>query len=187
MCMSNQYYVFYLEDYFSPPFSTGNKPYLGTEEQLKELYLEFNAVKSITANIKKEKTLESTETTVFSFLNTWDCRYEIEISGYTAQVVIAQYKKTFIVGVWATLTMPMYRPEEPFEGLPDEFRPLDGRFWGYPLQIERQTQDNGSFYLSNKLAYIEKIFKSKEKAFAYFEQMTEPDFQGFFEDVFGDG
>lgn len=185
--MCNQYYIFYLTDYSCPAFSSSLKPYLGTEEQLKELYLNLSEVKSVPANILKEKTLESTETTVFSFLNTWDCRYEIEMSGYTAQVVVAQYKNSFVVAVWATITLPMYRPEEPFEGVPDEFRPLDGSFWGYPLQIERQTQDDGIFYLSNKLAYIEKIFKSKEKAFAYFEQMTEPGFQGFFEDVFGDG
>lgn len=37
------------------------------------------------------------------------------------------------------------------------------------------------------LAYIEKNFKNKEKALAYFEKMTFPNFQGFFEDVFEDG
>lgn len=72
-----------------------------------------------------------------------------------------------------------------YKGIFDNYEPMDGMIWGYPCQI---TGKNGN--LRNRLYVVEKWFKAKEEAMndqIQFEQSPDPDFSRVLDDIFGDG
>ncbi len=67
----------------------------------------------------------------------------------------------------------------------DDYKPLGGMIWGYPGQIQGEV---GNLY--NQLYVVEKWFNSKTETFndwMNFKQNPDPDFSSFLDDVFGDG
>lgn len=66
-----------------------------------------------------------------------------------------------------------------------KYKPLGDVFWGYPCQI---TGKNGT--LRNRLYVVEKWFKNKTEAMddqEKFKQSPDPDFSRVLDDIFGDG
>lgn len=188
--MTNKYYVYELEDYSAPAASSGIKHYLGTKENLQSVFLNFEDISKTEVNVLKQKTIKLTDETKFVFLNAFDCRYEIEFSGLTADLFLVKFNGKYVVFAKVEVNKPRYRPEAPYDDFPDEFSYLDERFWGLPGQIDKKLFEENNFSLVNNLGYIENAFfddSTESEIFEYFDNISVPDLQGFFEDIFGDG
>ena len=188
--MDKKYFVYELDDYFAPDLSSGVKHYFGTDKDLLSVYLASEETEGTEVTVLKEKTIELSEELKFIFLNAYDCRYEIEFSGLVSHIYLVKFNEIYIVFAFAEIKNPRYRAEAPFGDYPDDFSYLENRFWGLPGQIDKKEIGEEDFILFNHLGYVEKSFSDKNTIFEaidYFENITVPNLQGFFEDVFGDG
>lgn len=177
----DNYYIFTLPDCFAPAFVTFYKYYFGTAEE-REKITERDMKPPIKAELLKKKTFVSAEESYYSFLNVYNCKYYLAIAGFKADVLLVKYNDTYGIYTSAEIENPEYDG-----GIVPGYKPLKGGFWGLSgqLQVNEKSENNFSVYTS--LAYMDEQFDSEEEAIEYFNNITEPNFSGFFEDIFGDG
>lgn len=176
-----KYYVFSLIDCFAPTFVTFHKYYFGTAEERKKIK-EKDMKPPVEAELICKKTFTSKEESYYSFLNVFDCKYYLAIAGFKADVLLVKYNNKYGIYTYAEIKNLEYDG-----GIVPGYRPLNGGFWGLSGQLQVNEKDENTFIVSTSLAYMEDQFDSEEEAIEYFNNISEPNFSGFFEDVFGNG
>lgn len=168
-----------MRDYATPSFFTFPKEYCGTPAMLRD-YLD--ARKKLTPDFretdvhcKAASILAVKETRIAPFrldhVNVWGCVYHIRADQCAAKLAYIKTADRYCRCVLAEFWNPTY-----------EGRPFRGMFWGQPAML---AYESGRLY--NRLMYLEKQFQSEAEILADTVHPGEINFNGFFDDVFGDG
>lgn len=174
-------YIYTLSDYFCPAFITAFKKCFGNAAE-REKITDRDRKDPIKATILHKKSFKSSDEVFFSFYNIYGCEYSIKMTGYAADILLVEYENEYGIYTCAEIENPGY-----YCDITDKYVPLNRRFWGLPGQIQINSKENDNYSLSTALAYMGEQFDVKNEAIEYFNNITEPNFSGFFEDVFGDG
>ncbi len=208
-----QYFLFNLEDCYTPGYYSSTKQYLGTEEDFfkildrcpekhknphlnetfrkfkEDKYVEYHAGQIMTRFAEPAEVLEIKEISgdecIFEFENTWSHIYQVQIEKYHITYYLVKSKSQFLICAKAELLNPRNIFKEPEFSI-DTTLPLDSGFWGYPGVIVTEHTDNG-YILQNQIYAAERRYTDEQEAREDFNKINEPLLQSFFEDVFGNG
>jgi len=197
-------YQLKLEDYATPAFYSGSKPYFGTEKQILRLLARredgelceaarryFGSEGDGVAHLLywTEKIISPVERlgwTSFrfddlsvTFLNIWDCPYRLRTQRVEGKLHYLRREDGVCFRALQAVFTGLEMADRGLPALPAKELPP---FWGYPDMIFRRGNA-----LKSRLFLTERRFDSQEAALADLAQPTPPCFDPFFEDIFGDG
>ena len=106
----------------------------------------------------------------------------MRMSGYKVEYVLIEYKSNYYVYAFATV-----QNAATYAYLKDIWVKLGRMIWGLPGQIQVTADEDDTTTLTTSLAYRVEEFSEEDEAVEWLNRQTEPDFQGFFDDIYGDG
>lgn len=208
----SRYYRLLLDDYSAASFTTFDKAYYGTLEQIGEF---FNAIREDEKLAKRQEYILSIHDQYLAGNKkiTHNVAYrevpflvpakvlgtaKSELSDYSwdhlntwrwtyrmkCGIVVCDHIWFSCQGKYSRCIQANFTDLQ-YDGLLGKYEPLGDAFWGYPKQI---TGANGN--LRNRLYVEEKVFKTKADALndqIEFIHSPNPDFSSVLEDIFGDG
>lgn len=203
-------YMIVLDECASPAFWTAYKDYLGTPGEILALfegcdglwpkiakdYFEDDEAKyeHIGFLLGGEPALAPVELILrrrivieklrFDHRNVWFCIYKIRAARAVVDLFyIRTDKGKFMRCVKAVLEQPEYL-DDFFCHHEKWYDMTTSEPWGYPgmLQLDKQKKT-----ICNSLGYIDKTFRSERQMYCDIKHPDKVDFQGFFDDYFGDG
>lgn len=206
-------YRFELDDYSAPTCTSSTKSYFGSPiefeemldgmdessqyaDDLKNTFLRFIAgdintehnagliktkFASVCSIIKEREW--SADNIKYRFENSYGFYYDIKTKGanFTAKALTTADGKVIVV-YKATIKAAEYKRAEDDA----QWSQLGDQIWGHPGVI-KVKKEGRAIELSNTLAVLDSIYDRSEDAERYIDEMTLPNLQTFFEDVFGDG
>lgn len=210
-----QMYMILLKDYATPSFCSFDKSYTGTRVEINALMNSsdgidndyFDTVQDYFVgkgdakaalfyyfpNMKQEVISHAElisrrriiyEKLRFDHRNVWFCIYKIRAARAVVDLFyIRTDKGKFMRCVKAVLEQPEYLDDffchhEKWDDM------TTSEPWGYPgmLQLDKQKKT-----ICNSLGYIDKTFRFERQMYCDIKHPDKVDFQGFFDDYFGDG
>lgn len=201
------YFLYQLEDYGTPPYYSGAKPYIGTikegfamiatlgENQLEDLQNTFEHFAAgewrITHTVgfaqtrfayrvtkRFEQEFEFRDQT-YDFENAYGFFYTIRMARVVGKVCVFQRNRKFYTVLWAKIEKPMYANKKADE---QSWLPLGEMIWGHPGIIKASVG-----IIENTLGVVEGVFDSEEAAREHLQSLSSLNWNPYFSDIFGDG
>lgn len=201
------YFLYQLDDYGTPPYYSGAKPYIGTikdgfamiealgDNQLEELQNTFEhfaaGERGITHTVayakrrfayrvskRYEQEFEFDDLN-YDFENAYGFYYTVRAARVVGKVCIFQHNRKFYTVLWAKIDKPMYADKKIDEKC---WLPLGDMIWGHPGIIKVSV---GS--IENTLGIVEGLFDSEESAREHLQSLSNLNWNPYFSDIFGDG
>lgn len=208
--MTKQHYVIYLDNYALPGICSGVKDYFGTIEEMKEFILALKKdghfSKTVEAFDKylagdtkamhyacytqqllmnRAKCLATrnqyVESKKWEFLNTFGFPYTMSFESVGVRIALLSYQGKFCRAIRVRFKNLAYMNET----IDTAMEILDGEMlWGHPGIYQVEEKD-GAIYMTSRLYFPEKYYKTKEEALSDFN--SDICFDVCCQDVFGDG
>lgn len=204
---NKQIYAFELDDYAAPSCTSFTKMYFGTiadfravignigEEEMEELqnafehfaagerkimYYAGQARVQFARPVKLIKEKEfAFERVKYEYENSYGFTYHVHMTRAEGKVALVKLGKEYFVVYRMTATNPRYKADIPKDS---KSIPLGDTIWGHPgiLKVKGKT-------IENLLAMVESKCEDEQSALARFNDLSNFNFNYFFEDIFGDG
>ncbi len=198
-------YQLMLEDYATPSFYSGSKPYFGTQKQIlrhldrredKEFltaaqryfdgagdgvaHMRFWLERIVSPVERLGRVPFRIDNFSATFYNIWDCPYQLQAKQVEGTLHYLRRED----GVCLRVLQAVFTGLEMVggDGQASAVLPLRPPFWGYPNMIYRRGAQ-----LKSRLLLLERHFNSHSDALADLSHPAKPCFDAFFEDIFGDG